>query len=310
MPEHSFMLNLGLAFGEGFMRIPTPNEVGFIKTWHALLMGMIDPVLDCQGIMRADDGTPMFRFGYPDARDPSIIRRNNVAYRVGEHFWEKNGNLYRDTDLSTPVLDLHGEAPLTFAERAAMHDCPTLPGLGSPCQVALNLRPCVTKIEQGDSPVQVVLTEDAQILACLNHLSPLKAAAMFSGDPGGARTPACQAAPGRPLAEPDGTRSADAPRAGRRRRPWRRRLRMRPHPSRADRPRWQRPPIRLPLDHGQRNRPPRKLGRPKSLPSPTNLQSNRRICPRCPDGPAGNRRAKPQTTRRRRSPPSASKQQA
>jgi len=162
------------------MRIPTPGEVGFIKKWHALLMGMVDPVLDCQGIMRADDGTPMFRFGYPDPSDPSIIRRNHVAYRVGEHFWEKNGYLYRDTDLSTPVLDLHGESPLTFAEGAAMHDCPTLPGLGSPCQVALNLPALRQRVERGDRPMRVLLTEDAQIVACLNHLSPLKAAAMFS----------------------------------------------------------------------------------------------------------------------------------
>lgn len=180
VPSQSFMLNLGLAFGEGLIRIPTPDEVGFIRKWHALLMGMIDPVLDCQGIMRADDGTPMFRFGYPDSRDASIILRNNVAYHVGEHFWEKNGYLYRDTDLSRPVLDLHGESPLTFSERAAMHSCPTLPGLGSPCQVALNLPVLRRSIEQGDRPVQVVLAEDAQIVACLNHLSPLKAAAVFS----------------------------------------------------------------------------------------------------------------------------------
>ena len=180
VPQHSFMLNLGLAFGEEHMRIPTADEVGFIKKWHAILMGMVDPVLDCQGIMRADDGTPMFRFGYPDAHNPSIIWRNHSSYHVGEHFWEKGGRLYRDTDLTHPVLDLFGEAPLTFAERAAMHDCPTLPGLGSPCQVALNLPALRQKVERGDSPVQVALAEDAQILACLNHVSPLKAAAMFT----------------------------------------------------------------------------------------------------------------------------------
>jgi hypothetical protein len=144
------------------MRIPTPDEVGFIKTWHALLMGMIDPVLDCQGIMRADDGTPMFRFGYPDERDPSIIWRNQIACHVGEHFWEKGGKLYRDTDLTSPVLDLYGEAPLTFADRAAMHDCPTLPGLGTPCPVALNLPALRQKVEQGVGTVQMALTEDAR----------------------------------------------------------------------------------------------------------------------------------------------------
>jgi hypothetical protein len=180
VPEHSFMMNLGLAFGEGFMRIPTPEESGFIKKWHATLMGMVDPVLDCQGIMRADDGTPMFRFGYVDPHTPSIVWRNHIAYRVGEHFWEKGGRLYRDTDLTHPVLDLYGEAPLTFAERAAMHDCPTLPGLGSPCQVAMNWSALRQKIGRGDSPVQVALAEDSQILACLNHVSPLKAAAMFT----------------------------------------------------------------------------------------------------------------------------------
>lgn len=180
VPEHAFLLSLGLAFGEGFMRIPTPEEVGFIKTWHARLLGMIDPILDCQGIMRADDGTPMFRFGSPDVNNPNIIWRNNVPYPVGEHFWEKGGKLYRATDLTKPVLDLYGEAPLTWAERASMHECPTLPGLGSPCQVALNLQSLRKKFEQGGA-LQAVLTEDAQIVACLNHLSPLKAAAVFAG---------------------------------------------------------------------------------------------------------------------------------
>ncbi len=96
------------------------------------------------------------------------------------NFWEKDGRLYRDTDLTHPVLDVYGEAPLTFAERAAMHDCPTLPGLGSPCQVALNLSALRQKVERGDSPVLVALAEDAQIVACLSHVSPLKAAAMFT----------------------------------------------------------------------------------------------------------------------------------
>lgn len=176
VPQNAVQLNLGLAFGEGLLRIPTPEEVGFIKKWHALLMGMIDPVLDCQGILRADDGTPMFRFGYPDPRNPSIIRRNNVEYHVGEHFWEKDGNLYRESDLTRPVLDVHGESPLTFAERAVMHDCPTLPGLGSPCRVALDLPRLRHDIEHASSPMQLMLNEDAQLLACLAHLSPLKAA--------------------------------------------------------------------------------------------------------------------------------------
>lgn len=180
VPQHSFMLNLGVAFGEEHIRIPTADEAGFIRKWHAILMGMVDPVLDCQGIMRADDGTPMFRFGYPDTHNPSIIWRNHVSYRVGEHFWEKGGHLYLDTDLTHPVLDLYGEAPLSFAERAAMHGCPTLPGLDSPCQVALNLSALRNKIESGGSAVQVALAEDAQIVACLNHLSPLKAAAVFT----------------------------------------------------------------------------------------------------------------------------------
>lgn len=180
VPQNAVQLNLGLAFGEGLLRIPTPEEVGFIKKWHALLMGMIDPVLDCQGILRADDGTPMFRFGYPDPRNPSIIRRNNVEYHVGEHFWEKDGNLYRESDLSHPVLDVHGESPLTFAERAVMHDCPTLPGLSSPCRGALDLPRLRHDIEHASSPMQVMLNEDAQLLACLAHLSPLKAAVVVA----------------------------------------------------------------------------------------------------------------------------------
>jgi len=251
------MLNLGLAFGEEHMRIPTADEVGFIKKWHAILMGMVDPVLDCQGIMRADDGTPMFRFGYPDAHNPSIIWRNHTAYHVGEHFWEKGGRLYRDTDLTHPVLDLFGEAPLTFAERAAMHDCPTLPGLGSPCQVALNLPALRQKVARGDSPVQVALAEDAQILACLNHVSPLKAAAMFTAiqaalGPLLAKLPQVARWPN-PAAPPIPTPSAPAALAA--------------APSKAPPSQPSGPPKVAapphPTDYrGQRNRFSRKLGRP------------------------------------------------
>ncbi len=257
VPQQSFMLNLGLAFGEEHMRIPTADEVGFIKKWHAILMGMVDPVLDCQGIMRADDGTPMFRFGYPDAHNPSIIWRNHSAYHVGEHFWEKGGRLYRDTDLTHPVLDLFGEAPLTFAERAAMHDCPTLPGLGSPCQVALNLPALRQKVARGDSPVQVALAEDAQILACLNHVSPLKAAAMFTAiqaalGPLLAKLPQVARWPN-PAAPPIPTPSAPAALAA--------------APSKASPSQPSGPPKVAapthPTDYrGQRNRFSRKLGRP------------------------------------------------
>jgi len=259
VPAHSFQANLGLAFGDGLLRIPNIDELEFIKKYHALLMGMIDPVLDCQGIMRADDGTPMFRFGYPDARDPRLIRRNNVEYHVGEHFWEKNGNLYRDTDLSHPVLDLHGESPLTFAERAAMHDCPTLPGLGSPCQLALNLPMLRHNVERSESAPQLVLNEDAQILACLNHLSPLKAAAVFASlqaalgpllgklpqvarwqNPAGPATPSGGAAPPASVA----TALAPAPL-----------LQSGGSPKVAG-------PVHPTAYRGQPNRSPRKLGRP------------------------------------------------
>jgi hypothetical protein len=180
VPDHAFMLNLGFAFGEGFIHVPRADELAWIKTWHALVLGMIDPILDCQGVMRADDGTPMFRFGSVDAQDPSIVWRNSIAYRVGEHFWEKSGYLYRDTDLSNPVLDLKGEVPLSFTERAAMHACPTLPGLGSPCHTALDLQALRRKVEQGGA-LKTLIEEDAQIVSCLNHLSPVKAASVLAG---------------------------------------------------------------------------------------------------------------------------------
>jgi len=180
VPDHAFMLNLGFAFGEGFIHVPRADELAWTKTWHALVLGMIDPILDCQGVMRADDGTPMFRFGSVDAQDPSIVWRNSIAYRVGEHFWEKSGYLYRDTDLSNPVLDLKGEVPLSFTERAAMHACPTLPGLGSPCHTALDLQALRRKVAQGGA-LKTLIEEDAQIVSCLNHLSPVKAASVLAG---------------------------------------------------------------------------------------------------------------------------------
>jgi hypothetical protein len=180
VPDHAFMLNLGFAFGEGFIHVPRADELAWIKTWHALVLGMIDPILDCQGVMRADDGTPMFRFGSVDAHDPSIVWRNSIAYRVGEHFWEKSGYLYRDTDFSNPVLDLKGEVPLSFTERAAMHACPTLPGLGSPCHTALDLQALRRKVDRGGA-LKTLIEEDAQIVSCLNHLSPVKAASVLAG---------------------------------------------------------------------------------------------------------------------------------
>jgi hypothetical protein len=120
---HAVHLDFGLGIGEGMRRIPTPDEVSWIRSWRALLLGMIDPVLDCQGIMLDDDGHPMFRFGQPDPSDPHTILRGGARWRVGDHFYTKGHHLYHQSDLHTPIEDLRSVQPLTAEEQAGSYEC-------------------------------------------------------------------------------------------------------------------------------------------------------------------------------------------
>lgn len=120
---HAVHLDFGLGIGEGMRRIPTPDEVSWIRSWRALLLGMIDPVLDCEGVLLDDDGHPMFRFGRPDPSDPHTIGRGGARWRVGDHFYTKGHHLYHQSDLHTPVEDLRSVQPLTAAEQAGSYEC-------------------------------------------------------------------------------------------------------------------------------------------------------------------------------------------
>lgn len=120
---HAVHLDFGLGIGEGMRRIPTPDEVSWIRSWRALLLGMIDPVLDCEGIMLDDDGHPMFRFGRPDPNDPHTILRGGARWRVGDHSYTKGRHLYHQSDLHTPIEDLRSVQALTAEEQAGSYEC-------------------------------------------------------------------------------------------------------------------------------------------------------------------------------------------
>ena len=95
---HQLSLGITFAFGEGSLRrLPTGESLGLERFW----LGMVDPVLDCNGWMLADDTLlPLFQFGEPDSVDPTIIRRGNETFQVGDHFdIDRYGRLYRPHQL-------------------------------------------------------------------------------------------------------------------------------------------------------------------------------------------------------------------
>jgi len=118
---HRVMIGLTFAFGEEPLRhIPTAEEAGIERAW----LGMVDPVLDCNGWM-LDDKTflPKFKFGDPDPQDPSLIRRGSEVFHVGEHFdIDRYGRVYRPHQ----YVALAGEHEFTEAkieEKLALPVC-------------------------------------------------------------------------------------------------------------------------------------------------------------------------------------------
>ena len=118
---HRILLGVTFAFGdEPLPRIPTPEEAGIPRKW----LGMIDPVLDCNGWM-LDDATllPRFKFGDPDPQDPSQIRRGHEVFRVGEHFdIDRAGRVYRPYQYVALAND-HAFTEATTAEKLALPIC-------------------------------------------------------------------------------------------------------------------------------------------------------------------------------------------
>jgi len=91
---HQFTLGVTFALGEEPLRnLPTGETLGIERFW----LGVVDPVLDCNGWMLSDDTLlPLFPFGEPDSVDPTVIRRGDETFQVGDHFdIDRYGRLYR-----------------------------------------------------------------------------------------------------------------------------------------------------------------------------------------------------------------------
>jgi hypothetical protein len=95
---HQLTLGVAFAFGEEPLRRPPTGEtLGLERLW----LGMVDPVLDCNGWMLSDDTLlPLFKFGEPDPNNPTVIRRGEDTFQVGDHFdIDRYGRLYRPHQL-------------------------------------------------------------------------------------------------------------------------------------------------------------------------------------------------------------------
>lgn len=119
-PTHSLTLGATFAFGEHPLRkIPTAEEVGVQRLW----LGMVDPVLDCNGWMLDDQSLlPLFKYGEP-IPGTNLIRRGDEAFQVGDHFdIDRRGRLYRPHQYTA----LAGEHEFTHApvkEKLALPVC-------------------------------------------------------------------------------------------------------------------------------------------------------------------------------------------
>ncbi len=118
---HQVSLGITFAFGEEpLRRIPKGEELGIERWW----LGMVDPVLDCNGWMLSDDTLlPLFKFGEPDAQDPTVIRRGDQKFHVGDHFdIDRAGLVYLPNRLVGLAHDTaFKEAPAR--EKAALPEC-------------------------------------------------------------------------------------------------------------------------------------------------------------------------------------------
>jgi hypothetical protein len=117
-PTHSITLGVTFAFGEYPLRkIPTAEEVGVQRLW----LGMVDPVLDCNGWMLDDQSLlPLFKYGDP-IPGTNLVRRGDEVLQVGDHFdIDRSGLLYRPNQ----YVALAGEHRFT---KAPVKDKLTLP---------------------------------------------------------------------------------------------------------------------------------------------------------------------------------------
>lgn len=119
-PTHSLTLGVTFAFGEHPLRkIPTADEVGVQRFW----LGMVDPVLDCNGWMLDDESLlPRFQFGDP-IPGTDLIRRGDEVFRVGEHFdIDRSGRLYRPHQY-VAIAGEHAFKEASVREKLALPEC-------------------------------------------------------------------------------------------------------------------------------------------------------------------------------------------
>jgi hypothetical protein len=119
-PTHSITLGVTFALGEHPLRkIPTAEEVGVQRWW----LGMVDPVLDCNGWMLDDESLlPRFKFGDP-IPGTDLIRRGDEVFHVGEHFdIDRSGHLYRPHQF-VALAGEHAFKEASVREKLALPEC-------------------------------------------------------------------------------------------------------------------------------------------------------------------------------------------
>lgn len=118
---HQLTLGVTFAFGEEPLRRPPTGEtLGLERFW----LGLVDPVLDCNGWMLSDDTLlPLFKFGEPDPNNPTVIRRGEDTFHVGDHFdIDRYGRLYRPHQF-VALAGEHEFKEATAREKARLPVC-------------------------------------------------------------------------------------------------------------------------------------------------------------------------------------------
>ena len=120
-PGHAVTAGATFAFGEHpLRRLPTPEEAGVQRLW----LGIVDPVLDCNGWMLDEQSLlPLFKYGDPDRTDPTLIRRGEESFRVGDHFdIDRRGRVYRPHQY-VALADEQEFKPAAVREKLALPEC-------------------------------------------------------------------------------------------------------------------------------------------------------------------------------------------
>lgn len=189
---HQVALGVTFAFGEEPLRhIPTPEEAGVPRAW----LGIVDPVLDCNGWM-LDEATllPKFKFGDPDPQDPSLIRRGNEVFHVGDHFdIDRYGRVYRPHQY-VALADEHAFTEAKTDEKLALPVCEFGPKhrFFERCEFLAhsveNLAEALKTIDEGHGAIAAQVREMAYEEECLGSEERQDPRLMFIGILSGLRS--------------------------------------------------------------------------------------------------------------------------